>query len=159
MIPTNILGPLTNALPYLDFASIGPGIISTLLLLLSAGFACCSDKSFLLSKLFIVVSNPALLVTFVWYLLLLVGSLFADRPVFADQWSAITTACTTNLPALQAAYDDANQAVVDAQAAGAPSNEVVSMQSSLATAQSQLEDFTELCACLDEIPDNLKRLA
>ena len=56
----------TQVVPYFDFASMVPAILSMILQLLAAGFACCSDKTYFCSKFWVVVALPCLLLTLGW---------------------------------------------------------------------------------------------
>ena len=114
-IPRQILQPIIQAVPYFDFAAMLPAFISMVVVLLAAGFACCSDRTFYCSKFWVVVAMPCLLLTLGWYGALLGGGILSDRAIFLDQWNRIAGVCTTSLPMLDQALVDADAALADAE--------------------------------------------
>lgn len=157
-IPRQILQPIIQAVPYFDFAAMLPAFISMVVVLLAAGFACCSDRTFYCSKFWVVVAMPCLLLTLGWYGALLGGGILSDRAIFLDQWNRIAGVCTTSLPMLDQALVDADAALADAERRGATGGELASAKSDMLKGQAQLQDFKELCACLGQVPTNLRAL-
>lgn len=157
-IPSVVMSVVTQVVPYFDFASMVPAILSMILQLLAAGFACCSDKTYFCSKLWVVVALPCLLLTLGWNGALLGAGVLSDRAVLLDQWNKVTGVCSTALPSLEAALADAAKQLADAEKQGAAAGSLATAKTELLVGQNQLKDFQELCVCLGDVPASLRAL-
>jgi len=157
-LPPDIISAMRAAVPYLDFASMGPAIIGMILFLLSGACGCRSSKTYCCSKLFIILADIFLVMVFAFYLAIGIAGLLYDKPVFTDQYKIVTDVCIQSLPTLQKALGDAEAAQAAAAANGASPGQLASAQSQLGAAQNQMADFTEMCSCLDELPSELGAL-
>merc|ERR1719506_949293 len=61
--PTQLINILAQMAPYLDFASMGPAIISAVLLLFCAilGYGFCGERSFCCAKFFVWLTELVLI--------------------------------------------------------------------------------------------------
>jgi len=158
-LPTGALAVAQRLTPYLDFLSMGPAVISMVLLLGAAAAAVGrqGQRSFCCAKLFVALAELALLVALTWYLGVTSAALMADRPVLTEQWAAFTAVCVEEKPLLQQAVSEAQQSVDTLGASGTP-GATASAQAALAAAQAQMTDFDELCTALDDVPSQVLRL-
>lgn len=157
-IPKDILQPVTQAVPYFDFASMAPALVTTFLHLLAAGFACCSNQTYYCSKFWVLVALPCIVLTLGWYVALLAAGVLSDRAIVLDQWQKITSVCTTAEPMMSQALSDAKAALASAESSGATGSDLTSAKAALLAGQLQLSDFNELCSCLGRVPTDLKGL-
>ena len=155
-IPAELLSPVKSIVPFFDFASMGPALISMVFLLSAVGFASCN--SFCCSKILILLCQPLLVATLAWNVAMVGAALFADRAVLRDQWAKITVVCTTNLPNLNAALATATSDLASSEAASASAAQLATAQGALIAAQSQVDDFSEMCTCLDTVLTDVKGL-
>jgi len=155
-LPAEIISITTNVVPYFDFASMGPALLAMLFLLLSVSLDCCHASC--CTKIFIFLCHPFLLGSLTWNIGMLGAGVLADRAVLLDQWAKITAVCTDNLPTLNAALATATTDYADAQTSGASAAQLAQAQAKLISGQTQFDDFTGLCTCLDQVPTDLKSL-
>ena len=157
-IPKAIMEPVTQVVPYFDFAAMLPALLSMLFQSLATGLACCSDRTYVCSKFWIAIALPFLLIALAWYGLLLAAGFLSDQPIVLDQLNKFTVACSTALPSLTKEVDSARTALADAEKRGATSSSIANAKAELLRGEVQLEDFAELCNCLNQVPTNLRAL-
>ena len=159
-LPAELIDAMRQALPYLDFAAMGPALISMVFLIAAAlfGFGFSGEpRSLCCAKCFVVLADIALTLTFGWYLALTAAAFLVDRPVLADQWASFSAVCSTSMPELQTAVDE-GRASVDSMAAYATPGQIATAQARLDTASAQLSDFVALCNCLSQVPPQVFQL-
>ena len=154
-LPAAAISFMQNFAPYLDFASMGPALLSMVLLLIATalGFGCgrkSNPKSFICAKCVILLAQGALTITLGFYVALTAAALMADRPLLTDQWAAFTAVCDESLPSLQQAVDDATVAIASLADAGPTAGQLSTAQRQLVRLRAARDDFVTLCDCLDQ---------
>ena len=72
---------------YFDFAAMSPALVSLILLLCSALSSMLADRALPRVKCCVSFTDLSLVVCLAWYVVLVGGGLFADRPLLANTWA------------------------------------------------------------------------
>ena len=155
-VNVSVLEAVRNYVAYLDFAAMGPALISMMMLLISSLISCFSSDGYCCSKVFIFFSDLILLLTFAYYVVIAGLGVLHDRPVLTDRWNDITDICLTSRPQLAAAVTEA-QAAVDMSSGFAPGT-LGTLEATLGEATQALTFFDGLCADLVAVPGRLQQL-